>query len=162
MRVVFGVRAKLHSGFHFMSGSPSTILLWSVMDFLPPSCYRLSLSPNVYCTQGRFQREERGRGSRQGRYSTWDTFIHRSHPFLSCFFFVSSLFFFSCATYRVYLDRLDHQAPRLKNPKRKCFRFVREVSIILSYWLAFILRNFFLPFCKLFSMKIRFIPGFLF
>jgi len=51
-RVVFGVRAKLRSGFHFISGPPSTILLWSVMDFLPPSHYPLSLSPNVYYTQG--------------------------------------------------------------------------------------------------------------
>lgn len=96
-RVVFGARAKLCSGFHFISGPPSTILLWSVMDFLPPSRYRLSLSPNVYYTQG-VGGWLQGEGSRQGRYSTWDTFVHHSCPFLSCFFSVSSLLFIPFAT----------------------------------------------------------------
>lgn len=70
------------------------------MDFLPPSRYRLSLSPNVYYTQGvgRLQ----GGGSRQGRYSTWNTFVHHPRPFLSCFFSVSSLLFIPFATYRVW------------------------------------------------------------
>lgn len=68
---------------------------------------------------------------------------------------------FLCYVSRLALDRLDLRAPRLENPKRKCFRFVREAGIILSrvHWLAFIPRNFFLPSCKLFPMKIRFIRG---
>jgi len=153
-RVVFGVRAKLRSGFHFISGLPSTILLWSVMDFLPPSRYRLSSSPNrVLYTRG--WTTLGGGGSRQDRYSTWDTFV-----FILFFLVFSSLFFFPFAT-RLVLDRLARRAPRLENPKRKCFRFVREAGIILSrvYWLAFIPRNFFLRFCKLYPMKIRFISG---
>lgn len=110
---------------------------------------------------GRFRGQGGGGYPRQGRYSTWDTFVHRPYPFLSCFFlrilsFLPSL----CYVSRLVLDRLD-RAPRLENPKRKCFRFVREAGIILSRidWLAFIPRNFFLCSCKLFPMKIRFISG---
>lgn len=81
----------------------------------------------------------------------------------SFLFFLRILSFlpFLCYVSRLVLDRLDRRASRLENPKRKCFRFVREAGIILSCidWLAFIPRNFFLRSRKLFSMKIRFISG---
>lgn len=46
----------------------------------------------------------RGRGSRQGRYSTWDTFVRCPYPFLSYFFSPYPLVpsFLSFAMYRVW------------------------------------------------------------
>lgn len=164
-RVVFGARAKLGSGFHFISGPPSTLLslLWSVMDFLPPSRHRLSLSPNVYYTQGVGGEVS---GARKGLARVDIQLEILSSTVLILFslvFFppssVSSLFSFPFATYLLtgwIVELLDWRTLN----ENVSGSFEKPVlSLARVYWLAFIPRNFFLRFCKLFPMKIRFISG---
>lgn len=133
------------------------------MDFLPPSrclCRRM-------CTIHKGLDGFGGGGGEEGSLDRVDIQLEiLSSTVFILFFFIFFLCILSflpslCYVSRLVLDRLDRRAPRLENPKRKCFRFVREVGIILSRinWLAFIPRNFFLCSCKLFPMKIRFISG---
>lgn len=130
-RVVFGARAKLGSGFHFISGPPSTIPFverHGLSASFPPS--PVFVAECVLYTRGWTVS-----GARKGLARVDIQLEILSSTVLILFSLVFSslrVLSFLLSLCYVSLDRLDRRAPRLENPKRKCFRFVREAGIILS------------------------------